>query len=223
MSEQRTIEQRCGFLMHNHYPCQKPPGHEGAHEWKPHVHTDECWEPDSGCDMGRNEKYAERVPMEECFDCMSGTGPCPKHGGNRSSKEEVCPHDWHQSVDAVETDGLCPLCLVKKVERLTAELQVMSDKFILEGRMPVPVDLMTWARWFESADRVVAKSEVGDARVSTVFLGVDHSWGEGPPLLFETMIFGGPHDEYQNRCSTWEQAEAMHAEAVRLAEGKSGE
>jgi len=23
-----------------------------------HVHTDECWEPDSGCDMGRNEKYA---------------------------------------------------------------------------------------------------------------------------------------------------------------------
>jgi len=23
-----------------------------------HQHTDECWEPDSGCDMGRNEKYA---------------------------------------------------------------------------------------------------------------------------------------------------------------------
>ena len=22
-----------------------------------HKHTDECWEPDSGCDMGRNEEY----------------------------------------------------------------------------------------------------------------------------------------------------------------------
>jgi hypothetical protein len=22
-----------------------------------HVHTDKCWEPDSGCDMGRNEEF----------------------------------------------------------------------------------------------------------------------------------------------------------------------
>lgn len=29
-----------------------------------HVHTDECWEPDSGCDMGRNEAHA--VAEERC-------------------------------------------------------------------------------------------------------------------------------------------------------------
>lgn len=27
-----------------------------------HEHTDECWEPDSGCDMGRNEQFAVAVP-----------------------------------------------------------------------------------------------------------------------------------------------------------------
>lgn len=27
-----------------------------------HTHTDECWEPDSGCDMGRNEKHAVADP-----------------------------------------------------------------------------------------------------------------------------------------------------------------
>jgi hypothetical protein len=26
-------------------------------------------------------------------------------------------------------------------------------------------------------------------RISTVWLGLDHRWGEGPPVIFETMIF----------------------------------
>jgi hypothetical protein len=36
------------------------------------------------------------------------------------------------------------------------------------------------------------------------------------PILFETMIFGGRLDNFMNRCSTWEEAEAMHNEAVNL-------
>lgn len=93
----------------------------------------------------------------------------------------------------------------------------MSDKYILDGHNPVPTDLQGWARWYEKADRNVARDTVGDdTLVSTVFLGLDHNWGMGPPLLFETMIFGGPHDQYQERCSTWEQAEAMHAKALEL-------
>src|SRR5258706_13563526 len=50
---------------------------------------------------------------------------------------------------------------------------------------------MTGARWFQTSDRHVAKTDFGDVRVSTVFLGFDRSFGQGPPLLFETMIFGG--------------------------------
>lgn len=96
----------------------------------------------------------------------------------------------------------------------------MSDqKYILDGKKIVPVDLMIWAKWFETADRHVAKTDVGTMHVSTVFLGIDHSFGGGPPLLFETMIFGMPEgqDEYQERCSTWEQAEGMHERAVAHA------
>ncbi|WFU75508.1 hypothetical protein [Bradyrhizobium sp. CB2312] len=36
----------------------------------------------------------------------------------------------------------------------------------------------------------------------------------GEAQLFETMIFGGWLDQFQNRCSTWVEAEAMHDEAV---------
>lgn len=96
----------------------------------------------------------------------------------------------------------------------------MSDKYILDGRTPVPCDLLTWAKWFETAERHVAKDVMGDVTVSTIFLGLDHNWGgRGPPVLFETMIFGGPQNEYCERCSTWEQAEAMHKTALKLVKG----
>lgn len=97
----------------------------------------------------------------------------------------------------------------------------MSDKYILDtdGRTPKPEpDLMKWARWFETAERTVAKTQVGKLKVSTVFLGLDYNFGYGcQPILFETMIFDGPELKdtgYQTRCSTWEQAEAMHEKAV---------
>ena len=93
----------------------------------------------------------------------------------------------------------------------------MSGYYILEGKTPKKADLMTWARWFENTERHVALTKHGDICVSTVFLGLDHSLDYGPPMLFETMIFGGEHDEYQKRCSTWEQAEEIHKEACALA------
>lgn len=97
----------------------------------------------------------------------------------------------------------------------------MSDKYILEGRTPVPADLMTWARWYETADRTVAKSAVGPYRVSTVFLGLNHAFGDGPPLIFETMVFGPDSDDvWCERCSTWDQAEAQHAQGIAWAENQ---
>lgn len=96
----------------------------------------------------------------------------------------------------------------------------MSDKYILVDRKVVPADLMAWSRFLEDmSNRRVAESQFGEVRVSTVFLGLDHRFGdEGPPLIFETMIFGGPHSDYQERCSTWEEAEEMHRVACVLAE-----
>lgn len=97
----------------------------------------------------------------------------------------------------------------------------MSDKYILDARGEPVIcrDLMAWARWFEANDdrRVVAQDTVGVVMVSTVFLGLDHAWGHGRPLLWETMIFGGAHDRYQERYASRAEAVAGHARALALA------
>jgi hypothetical protein len=50
--------------------------------------------------------------------------------------------------------------------------------------------------------------------VSTVYLGMNHQWGDGPPLIFETMVFGGDEGEPCWRYSTEEQARAGHDRVV---------
>jgi len=56
----------------------------------------------------------------------------------------------------------------------------------------------------------------GVVSISTVWLGLDHSWWGGPPIIFETMIFGGAHDEAQWRYATHLEAIQGHADAVAL-------
>lgn len=95
----------------------------------------------------------------------------------------------------------------------------MNRHWILEGRTPKPVDLMTWARWFEDLEaRRIGYTEIGEAAVSTVFLGIDHNFtGKGPPILFETMISGVSSDgawDHQSRYATYTEAEEGHALAV---------
>ncbi len=94
----------------------------------------------------------------------------------------------------------------------------MNDKYKLEGHEVVPVDdLLEWGSWFETANRHVGLDIFGDVRVSTVFLGLDHNFGNGEPLLFETMVFGGPLDGEQERYCTWDEAEAGHKVMVEKA------
>lgn len=101
----------------------------------------------------------------------------------------------------------------------------MSDKYILDDKgLPVEEpDMLVWARWFETMgkQRIVAHTTIGDdVYVSTVFLGLDHSFGAGPsPVLWETMVFGGPHDQYQKRYCSREEAERGHQKAVEMVQG----
>jgi hypothetical protein len=99
----------------------------------------------------------------------------------------------------------------------------MSDRYILDEQgQPVECpDLMTWARWFEAGEhrRRIALDKRGDITVSTVFLGLDHSFFGGPPVLWETMIFGGEHDEDQERYTSQADALAGHARMCELAFG----
>lgn len=87
--------------------------------------------------------------------------------------------------------------------------------YILEGKEVVACDRDTWGNWFDSIDRHVDLTEIDGIEISTVFLGLDHNYYEGPPHIFETMVFKEPgRDIYCTRCSTWEQAEEMHKKAI---------
>jgi hypothetical protein len=79
-------------------------------------------------------------------------------------------------------------------------------------RQGTPMTLDEWVYEHSGEYKRVALDERGDVRVSTVWLGLDHNWGSGPPLIFETMVFGGDHDEEQWRWATEAEALAGHAE-----------
>lgn len=93
-----------------------------------------------------------------------------------------------------------------------------DGKYILDEKRRVVKcnDLLEWGLWFETADRLVKRTEFTQHKicVSTVFLAMDHSWGQGEPLLFETMVFGEKEypsmDSECERYHTWHQAEKGH-------------
>lgn len=93
--------------------------------------------------------------------------------------------------------------------------------YVLVGDEIRPASLLEWARFFEAGNRAIGKDYLGPNRevfVSTVFLGLDHNFfGSGPPVLFETMIFGGPHDEFCDRYRTVAEAREGHGFALFLA------
>ncbi len=91
------------------------------------------------------------------------------------------------------------------------------NNYILKGKEPIiETDLIKWAQWFKTADRHVKSTILPDnVRVSTIFLGMNHGF-DGEILLFETMIFGGEHDGYCDRYSTWDQAEKGHEKTLLL-------
>jgi hypothetical protein len=95
-------------------------------------------------------------------------------------------------------------------------------RYILnDNGRPIPCgDLFEWANWMETqrAKRIVEKTQIDEhVRVSTVFLGLDHNFYGGDPLLYESMIFGGPHDQHQERYHTLEEAKRGHQTMVEWA------
>lgn len=103
----------------------------------------------------------------------------------------------------------------------------MLETYILDAdHRPVPAAIGSaeyLAFMGDMSKRRVAETTEGDFWVSTVFLGIDHSFGDaGPPLFFETMVqntktthWAGPDgEEIQERCETWGEAIAQHERVV---------
>ena len=96
----------------------------------------------------------------------------------------------------------------------------MSRWYILNNNnKPIPASITEALDWLEEGSyrRTVKRDEIGDILVSTVFLGLDHSWTPGgKPVLWETMIFGGEHDQYQERYTSHKDALEGHEKALTL-------
>lgn len=92
--------------------------------------------------------------------------------------------------------------------------------YILENKRPVPVVPAEYYQWaaLNNTQRLWS-DQIGDIDISTVFLGLDHGRFGGIPILFETMVFGGPDDQHQVRYCTWEEAEKGHQRAVNMVKG----
>lgn len=96
--------------------------------------------------------------------------------------------------------------------------------YILIDKVPAKItDIIAWGLAMEKS-RVVEQTTFTDkidhehkVKVSTVFIGIDHAFGgESGPLLFETMIFGGKHDHYQERYKTWDEALKGHRRLTKM-------
>jgi hypothetical protein len=90
-----------------------------------------------------------------------------------------------------------------------------------------PISMTAWSlRHGDVNYRVVAQDRLRGWLVSTVWLGLDHNFfGQGPPLIFETMVFapeGGllGNEEYCERYATEEEARAGHYQALFWAVDK---
>lgn len=96
----------------------------------------------------------------------------------------------------------------------------MSDWYVMDadGAVRGPVSVEEWSAWRDTgrdSNRVARTDLDGGVFVSTVFLGLDHShWPGDPPILFETMIFEGPWNEYQWRWATADRAKRGHEAIV---------
>lgn len=97
--------------------------------------------------------------------------------------------------------------------------------YVLDAQgLPRPeADSLAWGRWFQTADRTVARTQFRGGYVSTVFLGIDLSMMPGPPVLWETMVFGGRLNELQQRYTSREEALSGHEEVVARAKRAQGQ
>ena len=77
--------------------------------------------------------------------------------------------------------------------------------------------LMEWAELCKSPKRILKQDFFCPRiKVSTVWLGLDHNFGGGKPLIFETIIFFNHKTMEMFRYSTREEAESGHQEAVKM-------
>ncbi len=89
---------------------------------------------------------------------------------------------------------------------------------ILRDGELIPATSLEWARWFENSDeRIIARSQSGDADIVTICLGM-----MPPGVLFKTTVFGGAFDGETDTYSTLEDAMLGHERMFGRIEKQQG-
>jgi hypothetical protein len=92
----------------------------------------------------------------------------------------------------------------------------LDRHFDREGR---PMALSDFVEAYEDPDyKIVAQDEIGTWLVSTVWLGLNFQFGEGDPLIFETMAFDQSPDGKDKVAELMEKAIGSRPESVPLGE-----
>lgn len=92
--------------------------------------------------------------------------------------------------------------------------------------MDFDLEKVGFRKGFTWENRFDLKTKIGKYTISTVDLGLDHSFGIGEPLYYETMIFNWEDEEenifdfYQERYTTEEEARAGHEKAIDYVKNK---
>jgi hypothetical protein len=95
------------------------------------------------------------------------------------------------------------------------------DFYILDEQdRPLLVNQTEYDRWHKSLPDDIMKTSFGftlardetkGVCVSTVYLGMDHGYGEGLPVLWETMVFtDDERDGYSERATSRSEALESH-------------
>lgn len=127
-----------------------------------------------------------------------------------------------------------PLHLMGVDARMPSLLRTRPLYYLLKGHRPVGVPFWRYQRWIQQASGTrhratltIARSRAGAYTVSTIFLGLDHSFMGEVPVLFETMAFSRREDgrgtfrDEQYRYRTWAEAIRGHRQLQqRLASVK---
>jgi hypothetical protein len=87
-----------------------------------------------------------------------------------------------------------------------------------------PITVEQWSALRKAGGIHVGLTRLGQlGDVSTVWLGLDHGWAGGPPVIFETLVFGGPLEGEMVRYTNKDAARFGHDFMVMRLTNLAGE
>lgn len=122
---------------------------------------------------------------------------------------------WRMPDGAIQFTGYEKRAEPTSIPYLGARKTELIDAYDKEGKQLTSLE---WAELSKDLDyKRIGHDEINGYRISTIWLGLNHEYFGGAPLIFETMVFasGNYEDLACERYATEAEAKAGHAEMLR--------